>query len=67
MAEQTFEFDAAAIGAYAAEPHKHNGEVCVEINDGEPLAVVYMSPEEAIKLAQELIHEAAVAEVRSAA
>ena len=65
--EATYTFESDVIGAYVAEDKRHAGQVCVEINNGEPVVVVYMSPEEAIKLARELVHEAAFAEIRAVA
>lgn len=58
---ESFVFDAGAIGAYHTTD-AHRGAVCVEINDGEPLAFVYLDPEEARELARELLEEAEVAE-----
>lgn len=61
---QPFTFDSSVIGAYAADDQPHKGEVCIELNDGEALAQVYMTPEEAEKLADDLAREAHLARVR---
>lgn len=58
----TFEFESDSIGVYHSINYPNKGEVCVEINDGSPLALVYLTPEEARLLASELISEAEVAE-----
>lgn len=52
-----FEFDSSDVGAYADE---RNEVVVLEINDGVPLARVILTPEEAEKLAQDLVREAAL-------
>jgi hypothetical protein len=62
-----FEFDSSVIGAYAADDPSHKGQIVVELNDGEPLAVVYLNPEEAEHLAEDLTREARIARVRVAA
>lgn len=56
------EYDSSSLGAYAMlNGAPHAGEVALEINDGEISIVVYLTPEEAFRLSDELTIEGAQA------
>jgi hypothetical protein len=59
--------DSSAVGAYAVErsDRENVGKVAIEINDGTPFVIAYLEPEEAMKLADDLVTEASMAMIRN--
>ncbi len=62
MVDMVLELESDTIGAYHSVEATHRGSVAVEINNGETVVIVYLTPEEARLMARDLINEAANAE-----